>query len=109
MEKYEYTADERSTQQAFEDADVVLRGEIIKLGLESPEGMGQIFYSNTEVKIQHLEKGNLPGDTCLLGYQAVSFRDMQQAPTPATGKTYRFYIAVREEGKTLKAFKITDI
>lgn len=109
MEKHSYTADRLSSEEAFAKADIVITGEITKLGMAEPEGMGQVYYSNTGVNIQNLEKGNLHGNTCVLVYQVVSFKGMHTVDTPAEGNSYRFYITVREGGKTLKAFKITDI
>lgn len=109
MEKYEYTADDLTLDEAFQEADIVLTGKIVKLDVGEPEGMGQIYFSNTEVTIDQIEKGSLTGPTCVLGYQAVSFRDMKIVPVPKPGNNYRFYVSVREGGKILKAFKVTDV
>ena len=69
MGKYVYTAIESSHEDAFREADIVLVGKIIKLGIAEPEGMGQLYFSDTEVEIQSIEKGNYNGTKCLIGYR----------------------------------------
>lgn len=109
MDKYVYTADDYGINEAFAKADIVITGKIIKLGIAEPEGMGQIYYYNTEVSIEQVEKGNFSGHSCVLVYQVISIREKKTVPVPSENNSYRFYISIREEGKTLKAFKITDI
>ena len=108
-EKMKYTADNYSKKESIARADLILTANIKELGTIEPEGMGQIYFYNTEIEGIEIEKGKLDSKSLIIGYQVISFDKGKRREIPQKGKKYKFYITVAEGGKTHKAFKITDI
>lgn len=104
-----YTIDTYTQDEAFEKAEVVLVGEVIKLGVPEPEGVGIVYFYRTEVDIYNYEKGKLKENPTYISYEVFSAKNMQLIPMPEVGKQYRFYLEIKESGKTIEALKITDV
>lgn len=109
MEGNNYTTDSLTQEQAFQKADIVLIGRITHLGISEPEGPGQAYFQGTKIEILNVEKGNFVEPEAAINYQVWSIKNRQIVAKPEAGKQYKFYVSVLQNGKTLKAIKISDV